>query len=117
MKPYELEFDASALKEWRKLDGSIQTLFKKQLAKRLRAPHLASARLHGDLHNTYKIKLRDAGYRLVYEVIDQRLVVVVIAVGRRDHGDAYVQASKRLALQSGGTAQLKTVPRRCSKSV
>ena len=37
MKTYELEFDEAALKEWRKLDGSIQTLFKKQLAKRLQA--------------------------------------------------------------------------------
>lgn len=95
MKTYELEFDESALKEWRKLDGSIQTLFKKQLAKRLQAPHVPSARLHGELQNTYKIKLRDAGYRLVYEVVDQRLVVVVIAVGRRDHDAVYQHASKR----------------------
>lgn len=97
MTSYELEFDASALKEWRKLDGSIRTLFKKQLAKRLQSPHVPSAKLHGDLQNTYKIKLRDAGYRLVYEVIDQRLVVVVIAVGRRDHLEVYVQATKRLS--------------------
>lgn len=97
MTSYELEFDASALKEWRKLDGSIRTLFKKQLAKRLQSPHVPSAKLHGDLQNTYKIKLRDAGYRLVYEVIDQRLVVVVIAVGRRDHLEVYAQASKRLS--------------------
>ena len=79
------------------MDGSIRTLFKKQLAKRLQSPHVPSAKLHGDLQNTYKIKLRDAGYRLVYEVIDQRLVVVVIAVGRRDHLEVYVQATKRLS--------------------
>lgn len=84
-----------ALKEWRKLDGSIRTQFKKQLAKRLQAPHLPSAKLHGDLQNTYKIKLRDAGYRLVYEVIELRLVIVVIAVGRRDHDEVYLLASKR----------------------
>jgi len=95
LKTYELEFHELALKEWRKLDGSIQTLFKKQLAKRLQAPHVPSARLHGDLQNTYKIKLRDAGYRLVYEVIDHRLVVMVIAVGRRDHDAVYLQASRR----------------------
>jgi len=96
LKTYELEFDEAALKEWRKLDGSIQAQFKKQLAKRLQAPHVPSAKLHGDLQNTYKIKLRDAGYRLVYEVIDQRLVVVVIAVGRRDHDEVYLLATKRL---------------------
>lgn len=95
MKTYELEFHELALKEWRKLDGSIQAQFKKQLAKRLLAPHVASARLHGELKNTYKVKLRDVGYRLVYEVIDHRLVVVVIAVGRRDHDAVYSQASHR----------------------
>jgi mRNA interferase RelE/StbE len=95
LKIYDLEFDVDALKEWRKLDGSIQAQFKKQLTNRLLEPHVPSARLHGDLQNTYKIKLRDAGYRLVYEVIEQRLVIVVIAVGRRDHDEVYLLASKR----------------------
>lgn len=95
MKTYELEFHEQALKEWRSLDGSVQALFKKQLARRLQAPHVASAKLHGDLQNTYKIKLRDSGYRLVYEVIDHQLVVIVIAVGRRDHDAVYRQASRR----------------------
>ena len=93
----ELEFHELALKEWRKLDGSIQALLKKQLARRLQAPHVPSARLHGDLKDAYKIKLRDAVYRLVYQVIDQRLVVVVIAVGRRDHEAVYRQAATRSA--------------------
>jgi mRNA interferase RelE/StbE len=52
--------------------------------------------LRGDLQNTYKIKLRDVGYRLVYEVVDQRLVVIVIAIGRRDHGEAYQIAIQRI---------------------
>ncbi|NDE25899.1 MAG: type II toxin-antitoxin system mRNA interferase toxin, RelE/StbE family, partial [Betaproteobacteria bacterium] len=49
----------------------------------------------GDLQNTYKIKLRDVGYRLVYEVIDQQLLVMVIAVGKRDHNEVYQSAVKR----------------------
>ena len=55
----------------------------------------AIRQLRGELHNTYKIKLRELGYRLVYEVIDQRLVVVVIAIGKRDHDEAYQIAIKR----------------------
>ena len=94
MKTYELEFHEAALKEWRRLDHSVQSLFKKQLAKRIQAPHVPSAKLHGELKNTYKIKLRDAGYRLVYEVIDHR--VVVFAIGRRDHDTVYQQAAQRL---------------------
>ena len=95
MKTYELEFHELALKEWKKLDGSIKSQFLKILTNRLQEPHIPSAKLRGDLNNTYKIKLRDLGYRLVYEVIDQRLVVVVIAIGRRDHDEAYQIAIKR----------------------
>ena len=63
--------------------------------KRLLAPHVPGAKLRGELKNTYKIKLRDAGYRLVYEVIDLRLVVLVIAIGKRDKNQVYQSAIKR----------------------
>ena len=95
MKTYSLEFHVQALKEWKKLDGSIKAQFQKALAKRLQDPRVPSAKLRGELQNAYKIKLRDVGYRLVYEVIDNRLVVVVVSVGRRDHDDAYISAVKR----------------------
>ncbi|MEI6550128.1 MAG: type II toxin-antitoxin system RelE/ParE family toxin [Betaproteobacteria bacterium] len=95
MRTYSLEFHELALKEWKKLDGSIKAQFQNALSKRLKTPHVPSARLRGDLQNTYKIKLRDVGYRLVYEVIDQKLVVMVIAIGKRDHNEAYLSAVKR----------------------
>ena len=95
MKTYEIEFHELALKEWKKLDGSIKAQFLKTLTKGLQEPHVPSAKLHGDLQNAYKIKLRGAGYRLVYEVIDQRLVIVVIAIGKRDHDEVYQIAIKR----------------------
>lgn len=91
----KLEFKKSALKEWHKLDESIKAQFKKKLSGRLASPHAASSRLSG-MRNCYKIKLRDAGYRLVYEVDDKRRVVVVIAVGRRDHDLVYVLAQSRV---------------------
>ena len=95
MKTYSLEFHELALKEWKKLDGSIKVQFQNALSKRLKTPHVPSARLRGDLQNTYKIKLRDVGYRLVYEVIDQQLVIMVIAIGKRDSNEAYQSAVKR----------------------
>lgn len=96
MKTYELEFNVAALREWRQLDGSVQAQFKKQLARRLQAPHVVSARLRGELRDTYKIKLRDAGYRLVYQVIEARVVIVVVAVGKRDKDSVYELAARRL---------------------
>lgn len=95
MKSFNLEFHILALKEWQKLDNSVKEQFKKQLHKRLTNPRVASAKLHGDLDNFYKIKLRTVGYRLVYEVIDLKLVVLVIAVGKRNQDEVYKKASLR----------------------
>ena len=70
-------------------------MLKKQLQKRLINPRVTSAKLHGDLDNFYKIKLRTLGYRLVYEVIDHKLVVLVIAVGKRNQDSVYIKAESR----------------------
>jgi len=92
---YELEFKDSALKEWHKLDSSIREQFKKRLSERLATPRVESARLSG-LPDCYKIKLRDAGYRLVYQVCDNLLSIVVIAVGKRENNLVYRSAKERL---------------------
>jgi len=92
---YSLEFKESALKEWQKLDATIREQFKKRLAERLENPRLESARLSG-MPDCYKIKLRDVGYRLVYQVEEERVVIVVVAVGLRDHDLVYRAAKARL---------------------
>lgn len=91
---YELEFLEEALDEWRRLDGSIKEQFKKKLTERLTEPRIPSAKLSGH-SDRYKIKLRRVGYRLVYEVQDHRLVVLVIAVGKRDKNAVYQAAGQR----------------------
>lgn len=91
---YKLKFLPMALKEWKKLDGSIQSKFKKKLKERLNEPHNPASQLSG-FENHYKIKLRASGYRLVYEVIDQEICVVVIAVGKREKNEVYKQAHTR----------------------
>ena len=67
----------------------------KRLIERLAEPRVESARLTG-LPDCYKIKLRDAGYRLVYQVCDSLLVVVVIAVGKREKSQVYHNAKDRI---------------------
>lgn len=91
---YSLSFKQEALSEWRKLDGNTRTQFKKKLAERLTNPHVPPARLAGHKHR-YKIKLRGIGYRLVYEVRDAELIVMVITVGKREHNAVYKAAAKR----------------------
>ena len=91
---YSLKFLPTALKEWKKLDSSIQNQLQKKLKERLLNPHVPASRLH-DFENHYKIKLRALGYRLVYEVIEDEIIVMVIAVGERDKNLVYLKASKR----------------------
>lgn len=91
---YELAFVDEALKEWRKLDSVTREQFKSKLAERLQNPKIPSARLHG-AKERYKIKLRNAGYRLVYQVKDRELLVLVVAVGKRERNEVYKAADRR----------------------
>lgn len=92
---YELAFDPRALKEWYKLGDTVRAQFKKKLAQVLAEPRIESARLT-DLPDCYKIKLRASGYRLVYQVRDDVVMVFVIAVGKREKLVVYHDAHKRL---------------------
>lgn len=91
---YELAFLNIALKEWRGLDSNIREQFKKKLAERLENPRVPAAKLSGNT-DRYKIKLRSIGYRLVYEFRDRQLLVVVIAIGKRERNAVYQAAEKR----------------------
>ena len=92
---YRLLFKIEARKEWDKLDSGIRTQFKKKLVERLENPRVESARLSG-MRDCYKIKLRSAGYRLVYQVRDEEVVVSVIAVGKHERNAVYKAAVKRV---------------------
>jgi len=93
---YTLKFVPDALKEWQALDGSIKEPLRKALKKRLEQPHVHGAELHGELRGCYKIKLRKQGYRLVYLVEDNVLVVLVLAIDRREDLAVYHAAIARL---------------------
>jgi mRNA interferase RelE/StbE len=99
---YKLKFLPSAKKEWDKLDSSIQSQFKNKLRKCLENPHIQANKLH-DFDCAYKIKLRSAGYRLVYEVDDQEIIVFVIAVGKRENNSVYDKARSRKKLNIAAT--------------
>ncbi len=95
MKTYELDFLEDALKEWKKLNATVRDQFAHKLAERLKSPHVPSARLSG-MRGCYKIKLRSLGYRLVYQVEDDVLIVLVIAIGKRERSEVYRKASRRV---------------------
>ena len=61
---YSLEFSREALKEWRKLNGTVKAQFKNKLFERLKNPKVPKDKL-SNLKDCYKIKLRSVGYRLI----------------------------------------------------
>ncbi len=93
---YKLTFLVSAKKEWDKLSPEIQKQFKEKLKRRLENPCIDKDRL-SHLKDCYKIKLRSIGYRLVYRVFQDRVIVQVIAVGKRDKNFIYQIAMKRVS--------------------
>ncbi|OOF63766.1 addiction module toxin RelE [Rodentibacter pneumotropicus] len=92
---YSLKFHEKALKEWQKLGEPVKSQFKKKLYERLENPRVQADRLSGFSTALYKIKLRSAGYRLVYEVQDNEITVFVLSVGKRDRLQAYENARNR----------------------
>lgn len=92
---YTVKFREEAFKEWQKLDKSLQQQFAKKLKKCCYNPHIPSAKLRG-IKDCYIIKLRASGFRLVYQVIDDQLIIAIVAVGKRERNDVYHLASERM---------------------
>ena len=93
---YTLKFLPEALAEWQALDGSVKEPLRKLLKKRLENPHVPGGALHGDLQGYYKIKPLKQGVRLVYGVEDDVLIVMVMAVDRRENSRVYQSTFDRL---------------------
>ena len=95
--PYRLQFVPSAWAEWQKLDGSVKEPLRKLLKKRLDNPHVPGGALHGALAGYYKIKLNKQGIRLVYGVQDDILMVMVMAVDKREDSVVHQSALARIS--------------------
>lgn len=91
---YKIEFVPSALKEWEKLGSTVREEFKSILTNRVINPCIPKQKLSG-YKDLYKIKLRSKGYRLVYRVLKDKVVILVLAVGKRDKNEVYDKVSGR----------------------
>lgn len=85
---YDLAFHPAALKEWNDLGPTIKEQFKKKLKQRLENPKVPKDKLSG-FESVYKIKLKTAGYRLAYKVEDETIVIIVLAIGKRENNKVY----------------------------
>lgn len=93
---YAIKVHEDFVAELAKLDSSVKQQLRKKLDKVIENPHIPKNRLSGDLHNCYKIKLQKAGVRLVYQVNDQEIYILLLTVGRRADNEVYRTALTRI---------------------
>lgn len=93
---YSIKVHDDFVAELAKLDASVKHQLRKKLDKVVENPHVPKNRLSGGLHNCYKIKLRKAGVRLIYQVNDQEIYILLLTVGKREDNEVYDTALKRL---------------------
>lgn len=94
-----IEFHPTAFRELEKLDPELKRQAMARLKSRLTSPNVPKSRLSGSLPDAYKIKLRKAGLRIVYQIRPDLGKIRVLAIGRRD-SDVYEQALSRGATGS-----------------
>ena len=82
--------------DWQRLPLAIREQLKKKLVKVLENPHIPKNRLNGELASCYKIKLLKAGVRLIYQVSDEDVVILLVTVGKREDRAAYETAIQRV---------------------
>jgi len=95
---YAYKFHPDAKKELAKLDHSVQILFTKTLKKILKSPELGQDLGHKnnlDLSGFKKIYFDNKRYRIVYEMIDQEILIYIVAIGKRDKMEVYAKAAQR----------------------
>ncbi len=92
---YRLKFTDISNKEWTKLGSTVKEQFKKKLKQRVLNPRVPKDKLSG-YKNIYKIKLRASGFRLIYEVKDEQIVVLVLTVGKRENNKVYKDLEDRV---------------------
>ena len=82
---YRIVFDRSAEKDFRRLPNEVRQALARSVSALAEDPHPADSRKLAGTDNCYR--LRQGDYRLVYTVLEDRVVVLILRVGHR--GDVY----------------------------
>lgn len=96
---YRVEFLPEAAREFEALDGSLKKVAAKQINKLAERPELGEPlgkRMGIDLTGYRKIYFGKAGYRIVYEIQQQKLVILIIGIGKRERAEIYREVAQRL---------------------
>jgi len=96
---YKLIFKDGVEKDLSKLSAHQEMIVFRQFIKIQNSPQLGTPlgnRAGYNLNGCKKIYVDKKKIRIVYRVIDDKIIVEVIAVGKRDDIKVYAEANKRL---------------------
>ena len=100
---YSITLTAEAADDFRHLDGSLKIPVAKQLKKLETSPFLGEhlgKRASLNLTGYYKLYAAQKGIRIVYRIIEQKVIVEVVAIGKREDMSVYQTSLKRISPQS-----------------
>ena len=101
--PYRVTLTADAADDFRGLDGSLKQPVAKQLKKLETAPFLGDHlgnKAGLDLTGYYKLYAAKKAVRIVYRIIEQQIIVEVVAIGKREDLAVYQTTLKRIRSRS-----------------
>jgi len=96
---YNFEFHPEAKEELKKLNNSIQILFTKKLKQILNTPEIGinlGNKNNLKLAGFKKVYFNNKKHRIVYQIIEDKVIVYIIAVGKREEMDVYKKADSRV---------------------
>lgn len=93
---YRIEYLSRVLDEdISRLDKKVKRILEKKIETLIETP-LLGLPLRGDLAGCYKLKI--SKYRIIYKIYNERLVILIITIGKRDNLIVYKIAEKRMKL-------------------
>lgn len=100
---WTISYTPKAEKDLKRLDPYNRRLILKaieKVSKRPLPPPLGIGKPLGNhsqthLNGYYKIKLKDLGYRIVYQLDLECQTMTIIVISTRDHDDCYLEAERR----------------------
>ena len=96
---YKVEFLPEAGQEFEALDGSLKKIAAKQIDKLAGRPELGEPlgkRMGIDLAGYRKMYFGKKAYRIVYEIQRQKLLILIIGIGKRERAEIYKEVARRL---------------------
>ncbi len=96
---YKILFHPDAAREVASLDNRVRLLVLKQIKKLTFAPCLGNelgSRQGIDLSGYRKLYADKKKIRIIYKIVDEQILVQIIAVGKRESLKVYKKAAKRI---------------------